>query len=576
MKFKPTPHPIFKLPEPELLEAMGPEKAAALLDRRERMIEEELRDPFTKGYEPPQWAKADELLVKQKLRQTIGEEWIMGGNRASKSEYAAKKVLKVLLAKPRRRGWAFSESAPNSREMLQPIIWKYLPPHLKELNHKRATIANISYTQKMGFTENALVLPNGSQLWFRNYEQDDKTIEGGELDIIWFDELVPINFVETCRYRLVTRGGDMIVTFTAIKGYTPTVKSILDGARTIETREAPLLPLLGDSRDIPLHGRDKITGRPIMGFQKLPTVQLSKDGKAYIIYFWTQDNPFGNYASLMEVLEGKSDDEIKTRAYGIPTKAIAARFEIFNDTVHVVRHEIIPADGTNFQLVDPCGGRTWASLWLRICAGNYGWIYREWPDQDQYIEGVGFPGEWALPDGKLADGRKGPAQAGFRFGIRRYKEEFERLESGEHERWLRTNPKTGKPEPEVIYERYMDSRYGHATTVGKDDPVTLIEECEEEGLYFLPTPGKGIDDGIDILNKWLEYDVRRPIDGTNQPHLRISERCKNFIYALHTWTGADGKNGATKDWIDLGRYGVLINPQNVEGEALAVRPGNVN
>jgi len=560
MKFKPTPHPIFKLPEPEVLEAMGPEKTRELLDRREQMIQQEREDAFKYGFEPEHWKKAEALLQRYK------EVWVMGGNRASKSEFGAKTVNKLLLSGPRKRAWAFSETADNSREIVQPVVWKYLPPTLRALNGKRATIANINYSQKGGFTENTFVLPNGSQEWFRNYAQDIKTIEGGEIDGAWCDELVTIEIVETIRYRLVTRDGFLLVTFTAKEGYTPTVKSILDGARTLEWREAPLLPIK-ETRG----GETVVTG-----YERLPVVQETKDGKAAIIYFWSEDNPFGGYPRLVKELEGKTRDEILMRAYGIPTKAISARFEIFNDTVHVVRPETIPRDGTNYMLVDPCGGRTWCILWVRVDVAGTAWVYREWPDQDQYIEGVGFPGEWAVPDGKLMDGRKGTAQAGFRFGIGRYKEEIELLESGGHERWRRVNEKTGKTEPEEIFERYMDSRFGNTPRQRADQEVTLIEECEEVGLYFLPTPGNGINDGIDIVNRWLEYDTRRPVDGTNQPRLKVSARCKNLIYALQSWTGKDGKNGATKDWIDLLRYFVLIDPQNVEGEALAVRRGDVS
>lgn len=562
MSFKPTAHPVFLLPSPAALAAMGPEKAAALLDQREAMIRREEQDPYTYGYEPAHWRKADELLAKYK------ELWIMGGNRAGKSEYATKRVLKLLFSAAKRRAWAFSETSDNSREWIQPVVWKYLPPHIRGLNGKRGTIANVNYSQKGGFTENTFVLPNGSQETFKNYAQDLKTIEGGELDGAWCDELVPLDVIVTVRYRLVTRGGWLLCTFTAKEGYTATVKSILSGARTIEEREAELLPILGETgRDEPLRGIDAATGRPILGYRKLPVVQETADGKAAILYFWTQDNPFGGYQNLVEKLKGKSEEEILMRAYGIPTKAIGARLSIFNDTVHVIPHERVPRKGTRYMIVDPCGGRTWCMAWFLIDEAGRAYVYREWPDQDQYIEGVGYPGPWAEPDSHKADGRAGSAQKGFKFGILRYKEEIDRLESGTHPRW--------KGEPEIVFERWMDSRYGDAPRQGKEAEVTLIDECAEVGLDFLATPGKGIDEGIDLINNWFEYDTRRPIDGTNEPRLFISDRCKNMIYAVQEWTGADGKTGATKDWIDLLRYFVLVDPSNVEGEALMVRRGNV-
>lgn len=302
----------------------------------------------------------------------------------------------------------------------------------------------------------------------------------------------------------------------------------------------------------------------IVGYESLPVVQEGRNGNSAIMYFWTQDNPFGGYKELKRALQGATREQILMRAYGLPTKAIGSRFALFSERVHVVRHEVIPAKGTNYFLVDPCGGRNWFMIWVRVDELNRAFVYREWPDEEQYIDGVGFPGKWAEPDGKLADGRQGPAQKGFGFGLSRYKEEIEYLESGRHPRWTQA---------ETIFERWMDSRYGHAQTVAKEAPTTLIEDCADIGLDFLATPGQGLDEGIDLINDWLAYDTRRPIDSTNEPRLYVSERCRNVIYALQEWTGADGKTGATKDPIDLLRYLVLMGAQNVEGDILNAKRG---
>lgn len=244
------------------------------------------------------------------------------------------------------------------------------------------------------------------------------------------------------------------------------------------------------------------------------------------------------------------------RAYGVPTKSIGSRFALFSDRIHVIPDTRVPDSGTNYHLVDPCAGRNWFMLWIRVDGSGRAFVYREWPGQERYIDGVGYPGPWAVPDGKLADGKQGTAQKGFGFGLDRYKEEI-----------------TGLEDKEPIFERWMDSRYGNSTTVAKERATTLIEECSEIGFDFLATPGQGVDEGIDMINDWLHYDTRRPIDGTNQPRLYIAESCKNTIYALQEWTGADGKTGATKDPIDLLRYFVLSDPQNVDGDILLTKRG---
>ena len=42
---------------------------------------------------------------------------------------------------------------------------------------------------------------------------------------------------------------------------------------------------------------------------------------------------------------------------------------------------------------------------------------------------MGDPGDWAEADGRLADGRSGPAQLSYGWGLTRYKEEIDRLEA---------------------------------------------------------------------------------------------------------------------------------------------------
>jgi hypothetical protein len=104
---------------------------------------------------------------------------------------------------------------------------------------------------------------------------------------------------------------------------------------------------------------------------------------------------------------------------------------------------------------------------------------------------------------------------------------------------------------------------------------TLIEQCDDRmGLDFKATSGKAITEGVGIINDWLAFDEERPLGSDNSPKLYISERCKNLIYSLKTWTGKDGKHGATKDWIDVLRYIVLARDvEYVDPESLRTRGG---
>ena len=530
---------------------MSPGQLADFWRIREEQIANEKEDPLRYEWEPEAWRRADQILDEHR------ELLILGGNRSGKSSFAAKRIIRSMLDTPDGRFWCFQETSGNSVEMQQPLLWKYMPPELR--NTRKTKVTNISYGQKTGFAENSFVLPNGAQCFFRNYSQDVSTIEGGECNGIWFDELCPLNFLDTARFRLITRKGWLLLTFTPIEGYSAVVKDYLAGAKTLEDREAELLPVYGKA--------DEAGVKPLTGYERLPVLQESVRRKGRVTYFWTQDNPFSGYPELRTELLKAKKDEILVRAYGVPTKSIGNQFPRFNDKVHVIPDDRIPTTGTDYHVVDPCSGRNWFMIWARFDEIGRCFIIEEWPNQDRYIPGWGFPGAWAEPDGKRHDGRPGDAQKSCGFGLLEYKTEIDAVE-------LELGKLAGRPpgEPIPVFERLMDSRYGNAATVAREGATTLIDECAELGLNFLAAPGDAIHEGVSLINDWLSYDPAKPISATNQPRLYISERCKNTIYALQEWTGRDGKSGSCKDPVDVLRYLVLSGATHHHDTDLSFEP----
>jgi phage terminase large subunit-like protein len=530
---------------------MTPGQLADFWRIREEQIANEKEDPLRYEWEPEAWRRADQILDEHR------ELLILGGNRSGKSSFAAKRIMRSMLDTPDGRFWCFQETSGNSVEMQQPLLWKYMPPELR--NTRKTKVTNISYGQKTGFAENSFVLPNGAQCFFRNYSQDVSTIEGGECNGIWFDELCPLNFLDTARFRLITRKGWLLLTFTPIEGYSAVVKDYLAGAKTLEDREAELLPVYGKA--------DEAGVKPLTGYERLPVLQEPVRRKGRVTYFWTQDNPFSGYPELRTELLKAKKDEILVRAYGVPTKSIGNQFPRFNDKVHVLPDDRIPTGGTHYHVVDPCSGRNWFMIWARFDEIGRCFIIEEWPNQDRYIPGWGFPGAWAEPDGKRHDGRPGDAQKSCGFGLVEYKAEIDAVE-------LELGQRAGRPsgEPIPVFERLMDSRYGNAATVAREGATTLIDECAELGLNFLAAPGDAIHEGVSLINDWLSYDPAKPISATNQPRLYVSERCKNTIYSLQEWTGRDSKTGACKDPVDTLRYLVLSGASHHHDTDLSFEP----
>ena len=277
------PHPVFRLPTKEEAERLGLAAVNEWLAKRQEAIELERQDPFTYGFEPAVWDLVDDLLIDgnkvvldlnriAKLSPTgtaplavdvpkeiegASEIWIPGANRSSKSEYAGKKMMKVLKATENARTWSFADTGPISIARQQPIFWRYMPAEIKRLaadsgKARQGVTLNVSYKQKTGFAEQSFVLPNGSQHWFKNYEQDLQNVEGDQLDAIWLDELRNIELLRTLRGRTIDRGGLIVVTFTSIdENYTVVVNEYERGAKTVLEVDAELLPI---KRPKNLHG----------------------------------------------------------------------------------------------------------------------------------------------------------------------------------------------------------------------------------------------------------------------------------------------------------------------------------
>jgi len=517
----------------------------------EERIRQEQDDPYRYGYVIPIWQTADGQFaeLREKFPKGVTELLILGGNRASKSRYLARRAVQVLVNNPGARVWCLQSTESSSIQNQQPYIWEYLPAEWKPAasgKMRKGVVTNITYSQKGGFTENSFVLPNGSQCWFKFYSMDVKSVEGAELSYCWADELVNPEWIEALRFRLITRNGELAVGFTPILGYTDTVAEYLAGAVTLEDTIAELVK---DSKDQPL---------------RVPRVQQCVKPTARVVYFHTQDNPFGNYEAMKTELLKSPKDRILMRAYGVPTKKAANMFAKFDARVHVVAPELIPRRGVNYHVVDPCSGRNWFMLWARFDEAGRCFIYDEWPSQVREVPGVGLPGPWAVTGGNNPDGVAGDAQRSFGFGLSHYKLEIEHLEARH----------AAAADDYSIFERTMDSRYGNAATVSREGATTLIEECAEIGLHFTAAPGDAIAEGVTMIIDMLSYDGNpEDINALNQPKLYVSSNCKNVIFALSQYTGTGNtKTAGTKDAIDCLRYLVLSGAAYVSTKDLEVKP----
>tara|TARA_R110002167_G_scaffold337245_3_gene544702 strand:- start:17588 stop:19432 length:1845 start_codon:yes stop_codon:yes gene_type:complete len=600
MSFTPTAHPILELPTLEEAKKWGAKKWGDMVVHREKLIAEEKNDMLRKGWEPSMWRICDALLdwpwldksESKLIRESLGFHRVVdvllinGGNRASKSEYAAKRTMQMLQYVKAGRAWCFHESNQNSVEYQHPLMWKYLPPDQRK--KIRTEVAYISYNQKYGFSDSKFVLPNASECIFRNYEQDREKIEGGELNIAWTDELCPPDWIETLEIRLATRSplSKMLVTFTPVKGYSASCKMFQDGAEVMKDATAFLCPKdegppietnaleLQDCMEWMSGG----TGQPVVPegrkFEKVPRLMRSVggDGKRAVAFFHSSDNPFGNPRAVADFIKGKPRWYVRERFYGLANKTMASRFPKFSPQVHCLAKEDIPKEGTNFLVCDPSSGRNFYMVWFRVTAERI-YAYREWPGNYEIPE-MGVVGPWALPDGKKPDGRMGPAQDPFGFSLSKIKREIARLEGWKDCKDYTFNRDKRESDciadwtedagsDENVMARFMDSRAASSPRVEKDRPVTLITEFDDLNVFFQCAPGDAIADGVAKINDALDYNEEEELSYLNSPKFYVSKSCENLIFSLQNWTGLDGNKGACKDPIDTCRYFFLSDCENM-------------
>ena len=457
---------------------------------------------------------------------------------SGKSRGFAWLCMQALLQNPGARIFCWAQNDEASKINQQPYFWEYLPIELRR--KQRGQTTKIVYSKANGFTDRNFILPNGSQCIFKTYSQyqnDPTTIEGAELGAIpgadgygyvnignWFDEyLLGMDLLETMRFRLATRDAVNLISFTPIEGYTETVRGILAGAKTLETKEAPLL-----------------------GGEMVPYIQQPKKRNARIIYFHSSMNPYGGYKRLAKDLEGTSREHILVRAYGVPTKSATGKFPRFTREHNVIPHNQLPFiqneryEVTRYHIIDPAPVKPWSMLWVAVDSMGVHYVYRDWPDI-----GYGEWGEW----GKNNRSRPGPAAKPNGYGIRDYVETIKVLEEGEE-----------------VFERFIDPRMGNTARQNQEGSVTMIDDLAEAGMIVYPAAGKDEEEGLQAIQNLIAWDPSKPVDALNRTHLIISDQCEQVIMCMNEYTGMEGKNEAWKDYIDCLRYMAISDLDYVDTE----------
>ena len=584
-------HPL--LPNPTKEEVMellgrpgGPEQYADFLNKRERRIalsKDGTGEPYNHGWYLDHWKKADLDFKLCEKGQFVG-----GGKRASKSERAAWLVVRAMMMLPGTLIWAMQGNMKTSQAEQQTLIWKYLPLSIKALNGKSRHNGNakVDYAVGRGFAGDILVFPNGSRLYFLSYDMDPEKYQGWGLGCkcdrrllrlieddprlfnigAWLDENMPLPWFDTVQTRCITFESRWLWTFSPINGITPTIKTVLGTAETVESAPAELLP----------QNRVHVPGlrpghMPIRQRPSLPGVS--------VFYFWSEFNPFPpNYKGVKDRAKTQTEEAIKQDAYGYGSEVQAKAHPKFG-AWNIIKPEQLPAEGTNYMIADPAGARMYAAIWVRVAPGNPEtfYVYRDWPSKQVY-------GDWAViaPTNDQPDGIEGPAQRSQGMGWIEYKRRWlaeELIDIGPAAMKAMRDPQriaiaqahldanNTSPISEEIMDRLIDPRAGRDQKASAEGMTTPIDEFAENHLdpktgevlappmYFRQAAGQSIDTGITALNELLDWDTQKPLCKlTNEPHFYVTEDCQQVIGCLSVYTATGGEKAGWKDIHDLLRY----------------------
>lgn len=593
-------------------------------------------DPFNCGYEPPIWFVASALLrgspvtdgMRREVQARCGMDWeafqmamchacgferpvdellIMGANRSGKTDWASKRLVRILLEKPELLAVVGAQTRETSRRTQQDRVWHYLTNDLKKRNGTRESVFYLNYKMQTGFTFNKVTLDNKSSVSFTSYEQNVNSImEGPAFDEGWLDEEFPESWMNALKFRLASKRGRFLGTFTPVSGYTPVVADWLEGMTVTRRTTAYLLPKdglppmpgaqLGLSEEeywelSAFHAGErsetcvpesrpencfKWIGTEPFGepenvaegrvFETMPRVARTRSGTGAILWFLGRDNPYGSPARVLEraMQNLKAGDMIRQRVYGMAKKTKAVRFPSFNPKVHVVAPEAVPQLMARTMVCDPAPERNWFFLWMGVDVKGDVYVYREWPG-DYEVPGIGVPGAWAERSSRrngINDGERGPAQEKFGFSLEKYKAEWARLEGWKDaEGWIASGCEEAPRSQEIaewsavngtmepLRRRVIDARASSQSKITMGEDKTLFDFCMELCDDFVQASGRRIGAGEELINGLLNpvKDGRR---------LFISSACKNTIFALQNITGVDGQKGACKEPIDCLRYGL--------------------
>lgn len=156
------------------------------------------------------------ILKRVKTKKGPNIFVVFGGNRAGKTELGAGVVATLFKERPNINIWCATVSE-LSVGVQQAKLFKLIRD--KDIEYGE-------YNPIRGWKNNLILSKKEGKIRFKTYEQGREAFQGDALDVIWFDEEVPYDIYQECIARVTDRQGVILITFTALKGYTRLVTDL--------------------------------------------------------------------------------------------------------------------------------------------------------------------------------------------------------------------------------------------------------------------------------------------------------------------------------------------------------------
>ena len=256
------------------------------------------------------------------------------------------------------------------------------------------------------------------------------------------------------------------------------------------------------------------------------------------------DNPSLTKRDIAEFLADIPEEKRTARALGTFLNLSGSVFERFGDanilpytmTEKVLGTEAEPSAWPLICAIDPHDDKPWYICWIALSPLGDKHIVMEWPDGDF-------------------------------FHMRRDRRSFDEYAQ------IVTDMEASLPggSGRVLW-RAMDPRFGSTAKAGMTK--TVCEEMQDRGYFFETEVFQEIEVGHGQIKNLLNYDVKKPIDALNRPHIFVHECCPTMLKAFrrYAWLATrnrDRKNTSKvserfKDPIDALRYALSLQVSHEE------------